>query len=150
MDKAKKRIAEHQSIIARTESEIQHLQESIRSSTSGKVDTEAMREELKALRDRNLDEATFNEKLDIVSKLGVKIYPSEDLKSMQVVCQLNLEQVQSDNKRGRTKPNEKQAYRKCEPAIGCGKVHIGPPFTHPQILEELFPLLSCGFLRRQP
>jgi len=50
---------------------------------------------LKALRDRSLDEATFEEKLDIVSKLGIKVYPSEDLKSMRVVCHVNLEKVQS-------------------------------------------------------
>jgi hypothetical protein len=127
LEEAKKRIADNQSAIAKAESEIQRLQESIRTSTSSKVDIEAMREELTALRDKNLDKATFDEKFDIVSKLGIKVYPSEDLESMRVVCQLNLKQVQSDNKRGRTEPNEKQACGKCEPKIECGKVHIGPP-----------------------
>ena len=58
-------------------------------------------EELKALRDRNLDEVTFAEKLDIVYKLGIRVYPSEDLRSMKVLCQLNLEQLQSHHPKSR-------------------------------------------------
>jgi hypothetical protein len=49
-----------------------------------------MRMELKTLRDRNLDEASFEERLDIISKLGIKVYPPEDLKSMRVLCSLTL------------------------------------------------------------
>ena len=42
------------------------------------------------MRSRNLDKATFEEKSDLVTKLGIQVYPSEDLKSMKVKCQLNL------------------------------------------------------------
>ncbi len=94
LDEAKRQVTEHQKTIAK-EGEIRQLAQSMRALTSGKADIEAMREELKALRDRSLDEATFEEKLDIVSKLGIKVYPSEDLKSMRVVCHVNLEKVQS-------------------------------------------------------
>jgi len=45
---------------------------------------------LKALAERNLDEATFEEKREVISKLDIKIYPSEDLKTMHIKCGVNL------------------------------------------------------------
>ena len=87
-----------------------------------------MRKELTALRDRNLDEATFEEKLDIVSKSGIKVYPSEDLKSMRVLCQLNLDQVHSNGRSDKTHSSLiQQADGECESATGCGKVLFGGP-----------------------
>jgi hypothetical protein len=38
----------------------------------------------------NLDKATFTEKRDIINKLGIKVYPSEDLKTMKIKCSLNF------------------------------------------------------------
>lgn len=38
-----------------------------------------MKEELKALSNRNLDERTFEQKLDIVTKLGIKVCSSDIL-----------------------------------------------------------------------
>ena len=86
-----------------------------------------MREELKALRDRNLDEATFEEKLEIISKLGIKVYPSEDLKSMRVVCQLDLQQVQSDRQSSKLDLISPQADGECELAIEHRKGLFGSP-----------------------
>ena len=86
-----------------------------------------MRKELKTLRDKNLDQVTSEEKLDIVSKLGIEVYPSEDLKTMRVRCQLNLEQVQLDNTISYIESNEIQADGEYELATGCGKVNFGPP-----------------------
>lgn len=45
----------------------------------------------------NLGWGTSQQKLDIVTKLGIKVCLSEDLKLMRVLCQLNLQQVQSDS-----------------------------------------------------
>ncbi|MBI2287400.1 MAG: hypothetical protein HYU83_00095 [Chloroflexi bacterium] len=56
-------------------------------------DAEALRQELRGLRERNLKEATFEEKVDLVAMLGIKVYPSEDLKSRRIVCRLNLKKV---------------------------------------------------------
>lgn len=127
LDEAKKRINNHQAAIAIGEGEIKRLQETIRVSASVKSDIEAMRTELRTLRDRNLDEATFEEKLDIVSKLGIKVYPSEDLKSMRVLCQLNLEELESDDRGVAIETSKSQADGERELQIGCGKVHSGPP-----------------------
>ena len=52
--------------------------------TSSVADIKAMTQELKVLGDRNLEGATFEEKLDIIAKLGIKVYPSEDLKSVRL------------------------------------------------------------------
>ena len=86
-----------------------------------------MKEERKGLRDRNLDEATFEEKLEIISKLGIKVYSSEDLKSMRVLCQFNLEDVQSRTSTSQTITREKEANVESESATECGKVMNGSP-----------------------
>ena len=50
-------------------------------------------EELRGLPERNLKEATFEDKADLVAMLGIKVYPAEDLKSRRIVCRLNLKKV---------------------------------------------------------
>ncbi len=60
-------------------------------------EAELLRQELNELRDRNLRESTFEERVDLVAKLGIKILPSEDLKSRKISCRLN-----------RTKENEER------------------------------------------
>jgi hypothetical protein len=53
-------------------------------------EAELLRQELKEIRDRNLQESTFEERADLVAKLGIKILPSEDFKSRKIFCRLNL------------------------------------------------------------
>jgi hypothetical protein len=127
LEEAKIRIAEYHDTMARAESEMQRLKERTGASTPGKDDMAAIKDELEKLRDRNLDEATFEDKLDIVSKLGIKVCPSEDLDSVRVLCQLNLRQPQTDYLNSEIEPNKSQNAKKCELATGCGKGHIGPP-----------------------
>ena len=57
---------------------------------------ELIRQESKALRDRNLLESTFEERVDLVGKLGIKILSSEDLKSRKIFCRLNLAKVNEE------------------------------------------------------
>ena len=59
-------------------------------------EAELLRHELKSLRDRNLGESTFEERADLVAKLGIKILPSEDLKSRKIFCRLNLAEVNEE------------------------------------------------------
>ena len=42
--------------------------------------------------DRNLRKSTFEERADLVAKLGIKTLPSEDLKSRKISCRLNIVQ----------------------------------------------------------
>lgn len=125
LDEVERRIADHHQSIARAEREIERLKEGMNASIIGKADIQDMRMELKALRDRNLDKATFEEKMDIISKLGIRVHPSEDLKSMRVLCQPNLEQVQSDNGSGRIETREPQTNGERESATECRKVMFG-------------------------
>jgi len=55
---------------------------------------ERLRLELKNLQDRNMAEASFEERLDLVARLGIKVYPSEDLKSRRIKCGLDIRGIQ--------------------------------------------------------
>jgi hypothetical protein len=116
----------------------------VRARRSSTADINATREELKALRDRNLDATTFEEKLDIVSRLGIKVYPSEDLKSMRVLCELNLDRVHSDTRSGEIESKEMQANGESESAIECRKVMFGPPYVI-LLPKTSFKLFNCFF-----
>ena len=128
VDEARSRIFDYHMTITKAEREIQRLKESLKISLSSAVDIEAMREELRVLRDRNLDDATFGEKLALVSKLGIKVYPSEDLRSMRVICQLDLRHVQLQNESSRTISSETKAGWEGEPTNECGKVMFGSAY----------------------
>ena len=62
----------------------------------GAIKAELLRQELKALRDRSLWESTFEERADLIAKLGIRILPSEDLKSRKIFCRLNLAKVDDE------------------------------------------------------
>jgi hypothetical protein len=47
---------------------------------------EATKKALEKLRDTNLEAASFNEKAELVTKLGIKIYHSEDLTYIRMFC----------------------------------------------------------------
>ncbi len=44
-------------------------------------------------------ESTFEERADLVAKLGIKILPSEDLNSRKIFCRLNLTEVNKEKER---------------------------------------------------
>jgi len=90
------KLAEHREAIARAESEIGRLRDQIANRSLSSAEVEMLRQELKALRDRNLQESTFEERADLVAKLGIKILPSEDLKSRKIFCRLNLAEVNEE------------------------------------------------------
>jgi len=60
-------------------------------------EAELLRQELREIRDRNLRESTFEERADLVAKLGIKILPSENLKSRKISCRLNLAEVNEES-----------------------------------------------------
>ena len=92
-DEARTRITEHQGTIARAEAELKKLQDQMTNKDLTTVEVELLREQVRSLRDRNLRQAAFEEKVDLVAKLGLKILPTEDLKSRKIYCRLNLAQV---------------------------------------------------------
>jgi len=87
------KLSEHRQAIARAESEIGRLRDQAANRGLSAIEAELLQQELKALRDRNLEESTFEEKADLVAKLGIKILPSEDLKSRKIFCRLKLAEM---------------------------------------------------------
>jgi len=89
-DEVQTKLTEHRQAIARAESEIGRLRKQMANRSLSAIEAELLRQELKALRDQNLLEATFEQRVDLIAKLGIKILPSEDLKSRKISCRLNL------------------------------------------------------------
>jgi len=96
LDEAKARITDIQATIQNAQIEIERLQESQVAPTVGSFDLESVRKQLGRIRDKNLDKATFEEKLEITAKLGIKVHPSEDPKSMRVTCELDLRRMETN------------------------------------------------------
>jgi hypothetical protein len=47
-----------------------------------------MRQSLEDIRTENLENASFSEKQDLITELGIQIYPSEDQKTVRVASKL--------------------------------------------------------------
>ncbi len=101
------KLTENREAIARAESEIARLREQMSHRGLSIFEAELLRQELKELRDRNLQESTFEERADLVAKLGIKILPSEDLKSRKISCRLNLT---NENEKGEPPSFTKVTY----------------------------------------
>ena len=91
------------------------------------TDLEGLRNRLQALRDRNLDDVTFEEKLEIIARLNIQVFPAEDLKSMKVSCRLVLPSQESERRTPDLDQVESQSDGESEPALRCGKVLFAPP-----------------------
>jgi hypothetical protein len=109
---AQAKLAEYRETITRAEAEIARLQKQMASKGLSTLEAELLRQELKALRDRNLMESAFEEKADLVAKLGIKVLPSEDLKSRKILCRLNLTKANDEKEQsGFAKVMLGSAYR---------------------------------------
>ncbi len=51
---------------------------------------DSLRQELLSLRSQNLEGASFEEKAELIARLGVKVIPAEDLKTRRICCRLNI------------------------------------------------------------
>jgi len=96
IDDAKVRIAGCQDAIGKAEQEIRRIREQVSNYSTSAIDSDTLRQELQQLATKNLEEATFEEKRDIINKLSIRVYPSEDLKTMRVKCGLKL-MIEGDN-----------------------------------------------------
>ena len=67
-------LGEYRQAIARAESEIRRLDTQMANKSLSAIETGLLRQELEALRDRNLIESTFEERTDLIAKLGIKFY----------------------------------------------------------------------------
>ncbi len=96
IDDAKVRIAGCQDAIGKAEQEIRRIREQVNNYSASAIDRDTLRQELQQLATKNLGEATFEEKRDIINELSIRVHPSEDLKTMRVKCGLKLV-IEGDN-----------------------------------------------------
>ena len=113
VDDAKVRITGNQDAIGKAEQETRRIREQVNNYNTSTIDSNALRRELQQLATKNLKEETFEEELDIINKLSIRVYPSEDLKTMQVKC--GLKPVGEGDNNGSVDEN------------GCGIVMFGLP-----------------------
>jgi hypothetical protein len=57
---------------------------------ASQADLETFRNRLDALRAKNLGQATFEERREVIVELGIRVCPSEDLKSLRIACGINV------------------------------------------------------------
>ncbi len=76
-------------MVATEEAEIISLRQLMHQQLVHKETVQAARQALESIRDTNLENATFSEKQNIISKLGFKVYPSEDRKVVRILSRLN-------------------------------------------------------------
>ena len=71
-----------------------------------------------------MDEASFEERADLISKLGIEVYPSEDLRSMRVKCRLGHGRA-IEQSRDAALPRGRRGGGEAHDE--CGKVSSAPP-----------------------
>ena len=76
---AREKVAKLRKAIADSEKETERLRERMRAVGTGLNDVEAMRRELEVLRDKNLDNATFEEKLDVIKSGIIQVLITQHL-----------------------------------------------------------------------
>lgn len=55
---------------------------------AGQNTIEIVRRSLEDIRNENLDNASFNDKQELIAKLGIMVYPSEDHKTVRITSRL--------------------------------------------------------------
>ena len=74
-------------IIANTEQEIENINAMYMREN---FNLDSLRQELLSLRSQNLNEASFEEKAELIARLGVEVIPTEDLKTRRICCRLSM------------------------------------------------------------
>ena len=88
LNEARTKVNSYRNAIDKAEQETKRLT-GLTEGHGAAVNIEQLKAELAALAQENLEKATFAEKRDIISKLGIRVYPSEDLKTMRIKSYLN-------------------------------------------------------------
>ena len=88
------KIEELRKVIEKAKNEIARLHSIAQVAKQSQETVEATKKVLERLRDINLKSMTFREKAELVAKMGIKIYPSEDLTYVRIFCGLNIAEPQ--------------------------------------------------------
>ncbi len=85
---AEERTRDFRALIARTEKEKQRLETIIEQQVTSQNTIEMVRRSLETVRDVNLDNASFSDRQELIAKLGIVVYPSEDHKTVRITSKL--------------------------------------------------------------
>lgn len=112
-EEAKTRIQSCRKAIDQAEQEKTRLEQQMRTSGISPSGIDSLKRELEVLRRINLESASFEDKLKIFGLLDIKVYPSEDLKTVRIGSKLGITSSNISS------PDNEQNY--------CGKVLFAPP-----------------------
>ena len=83
---AEEKIKVHREKTIQADKRLQPLRSMAERQRISKETVSVARQSLEALRDVNPDTATYVDKRNLIVKLGMKIYPSEDARSIRIAC----------------------------------------------------------------
>ena len=89
-NEVKEKIGAYRDLISRAEAEKHRLQDFMEQKAINRQTKEEALQILESLRDTNLDNASFDEKRDLIAKLGIKVYPSEDGMTVRISSTLQF------------------------------------------------------------
>ena len=75
-------------MIARMETESQRLQTLLEQEVVGQKTIDMVCRSLEEVRDENLEKASFGEKQELITRLGIMVYPSEDHRTVRIASKL--------------------------------------------------------------
>jgi len=81
---AEENIKVYRDLISQVEKEVYRLQEIMAQQTLNKKTKEEAGRVLDTIRDMNLENVSFSDKQNLIAKLGIKVYPSEDKKVVRI------------------------------------------------------------------
>jgi hypothetical protein len=109
---AKNRIRSYQKAISLAEEEIRKLRQRDGVQGISGSGIGALKLEMESLRHRNLESASFEDRFQLMGLLDLKVYPSEDLKTVRIKSELGLGANEMTTSNGQD---------------NCGKVLFAPP-----------------------
>ena len=89
-NEVKEKIGAYRDHVSRAETEIHRLQNIMEQKGTSRQSREEALHILETLRDTNLENASFEEQCDLIAKLGIKVYPSEDGKVIRISSTLQF------------------------------------------------------------
>jgi len=89
-NEVKEKIGASRDHVSRAEMEIHRLQNIMEQKGTSRQSREEAIHILETLRDTNLENASFEEQCDLIAKLGIKVYPSEDGKVIRISSTLQF------------------------------------------------------------
>jgi len=86
----KEKMGEYRDLISHAETEIHRLHDIMGQKAISRQTKEEALQILESIRDTNLENASFDEKRNLIAKLGIKVYPSEDGKVVRISSTLQF------------------------------------------------------------